>query len=499
MQSDVDAGTNERPRIVIVSNRLPVVVTRNDEGQPVVSPGSGGLVTALAPVLRDRGGVWVGWPGNAGPLDEPTRRLLDEAAARGGFELAPVDLTPRERDDFYLGCANEVFWPLFHDLLWHANVEPRYWTAYNDVNRKFAEVVAAHKGDNRLVWVHDYHLMLVAKAMRDLGIRQRIGMFLHIPFPPLDIFLKLPWRTQVLEGLLAFDLIGFQTRRDRRNFLQCCGALLPGLTTSGKGQVMTLSGAQREVRVGVFPIGIDYHEFARAAGSPAVTETIRELKQNLAARHLIVGVDRLDYTKGIPKRLRAFRLFLERNPDMHGQVTLIQVVVPSRVDVSKYMDLLRDIERLVAAINGRFTRGGWVPIQYIFRSLDRTELLAYYRAADIALITPLKDGMNLVAKEFCAANRDGNAVLILSEFAGAAAQMGDWPLMVNPFDLEGVADAIRKAIDMPIDERRERMHRLRRIVRRQDVYGWVTSFLRAAFSTDLKDIPVVEDARAIGF
>jgi trehalose 6-phosphate synthase len=481
------------PRLVVVWNRLPFLISRSPDGDYEVTPGSGGLVTALLPVLRNRGGVWVGWPG----LDEAAADLeaaLGKVARQAGYTLRPVPLSAEEVEKFYCGWSNEIVWPLFHDLQTLCDFDPAYWHVYREVNRKYARTIAERATAQDFVWVHDYHLMHVGVELAQLGLGARTGFFLHIPFPPLDIFLKLPWRFALLDALLQYDLIGFQTLRDRRNFLHCVRTLIPEAVVRGKGQVVTARVRGREVRVGSFAISIDYGAFARDAAKPEVREKCHELRALLHQRQLVLGVDRLDYTKGIPHRLRAFRDALRRYPELQGRLTLIQVVVPSRSEIPAYDALKTEIEGLVGQVNGELTRPGeWVPIHYVFRSLDRTELLAYYRAAEIGLVTPLKDGMNLVAKEYCACSIEQDCVLILSEFAGAAAQLQTGALLVNPHDIEGVADAIHQAFTMPRDERRARMARMRRGIRAHDVFWWVDSFLRAASSRDLSAFSPPED------
>ncbi|HEX9628193.1 MAG TPA: trehalose-6-phosphate synthase [Acidiferrobacterales bacterium] len=492
-QPEPRRSESESSRLVVVSNRLPFAFTRNADRHWTIKPGSGGLVTALLPVLRDRGGLWIGWTGAAGELPG-LDAALDEAAPNTGYALKPVSLTPEEVERFYYGFSNEIMWPLFHDLQSHCNFDPDYWRTYQRVNRKYAQVIADHTRRNDFIWVHDYHLTHVGAELRHLGVRSKTGFFLHIPFPSLDIFLKLPWRFELLDAMLAYDLIGLQTLRDRRNFVQCLRALVKDVTVQGKGQVLTVKLGDREVRVGSFPISIDYQAFAEQAGAPEVGRRADELRTALNQRQLILGVDRLDYTKGIPHRLRAFRSALHRHPELREHVTLIQVVVPSREDIREYHDLKEEIERLVGEINGEFTRpGGWVPIHYVFRSLDKTELLAYYRAAQIALITPLKDGMNLVAKEYCACSIEEDCVLILSEFAGAAVQLQRDALLVNPYDIEQTADTLYHAYGMAVDERRARMRRLRKSVHDHDIFWWVDSFLRAAISKDLSAFPLPDD------
>ncbi|MCC7487718.1 MAG: trehalose-6-phosphate synthase [Burkholderiales bacterium] len=477
-----------RERLIVVSNRLPYVFARAEGGWRT-SPGSGGLVSALVPVLRNRGGTWVGWPGTAhvGPdLEEAVRA----AGAEAGFALKGVALDETDVERFYHGFSNEVIWPLFHDLQSRCNFDPAYWQAYKRVNQTFARVVAAEAEARDFVWVHDYHLMNVAHELRALGSRARAGFFLHIPFPPPDIYLALPWRQVLLQALLHFDLVGFQTARDRRNFLQCLRLLPEEIEVQGKGNVVTVAAGARTLRVGHFPISIDYNHYMRQAATAQVAARAAELHKLLPRRKLILGIDRLDYTKGIPQRLLAFRNTLERYPELRERISLIQVVVPSRVDIRDYGELRTRIEHLVGAINGAYVQpGGWVPVWYVYGSLTRTDLLAYYRAADIALVTPLKDGMNLVAKEYCACSIEEDCVLILSEFAGAAAQLGRSALLVNPHDIEGVADTIHRAFHMDRAERQARMRRMRRSIREYDIFWWVDAFLKAAIAKDLAAFP----------
>jgi trehalose 6-phosphate synthase/phosphatase len=462
-----------RSRLVVVSNRLPVALKRAGRSWKV-EPGAGGLVTALLPVLRHRGGTWIGWPGAPGAAGEFSS-ALSAAGRQAGYRLAAVPLGEAEVADFYQGFSNQVIWPLFHDLPSLCDFRERYWQTYCTVNRKYARAAAMRAAPGDFIWVHDYHLMNVAAELRARGARQRIGFFLHIPFPSPDVFLKLPWRAQILDALLAYDLVGLQTARDRRNFLAVAQAL--GRTADAG-------------RVGHFPISIDYNAFLRAAAAPEVQARASELHRLLPRRKLVLGIDRLDYTKGITLRLAAFQDLLERRPEMRGKLSLMQVVVPSREDIPQYHRMKTEIEQLVGRINGAFARpGGWVPVWYEYRSLSRQDLLAYYRAADIALITPLKDGMNLVAKEYCACSIEEDCVLILSEFAGAAEQLGRGALLVNPYDIRGVAEALHTAYAMPERERTARMRALRRSVRRDDVYRWVDRFLRAAISRDLRAFP----------
>ena len=476
-------------RLIVVSNRLPFAFRRDDAGRWQAEPGGGGLVTALLPVLRHRGGTWIGWPGAA----DYSPDLNEELATVGedaGYTLKGVFLTAEEVRNFYEGFSNEIIWPLFHDMQMLCNFHPLYWRTYCEVNRKYAQLVHDSSGPGDFIWVHDYHLMNVAAELRRLGSQARVGFFLHIPFPSPDIYFKLPWRNALIEALLQYDVIGFQTVRDRRNFVQCVRALRRDIEFEGRGQVLQATVSGRQVRIGNFPISIDFNAFMRQAATGEVAARAKELHRLLPNRKLVLGIDRLDYTKGIPQRLQAFHDVLTRYPDLRERLSLIQVVVPSREDIGQYRELKTEIEQLVGKINGSFVRpGGWVPVWYEYRSLSRIDLLAYYRAADVALVTPLKDGMNLVAKEYCASSIEEDCVLILSEFAGAAAQLGRGALLVNPYDIEGVADAIHRAFHMSARERLARMRSMRRSVREADVFWWVDSFLRATIARDLRAFP----------
>jgi len=463
-------------RLILVSNRLPFALEPAGDGQWSVKPSPGGLVSALGPVLRGRGGTWIGWPGVAGEIPDAP---FAEATRDAGYEVVSVALSEAERDEFYYGYSNEVIWPLFHDLQSFCHFEPAFWETYKAVNERYAEAIARHCQPGDFIWVHDYHLMYVAQALRERGVHAALTFFLHIPFPPYDIFAKLPQQQRLLRALLQFDLLGFQTRRDLRNFLQCVRRVMPegNLLPSRKLQVIRFD--KRKIRAGRFPIGIDFESFEKGAVSEEVARRARELRAAFPGCQLMLGVDRLDYSKGIPERLRAFRDALERYEELRGRVVLIQNVVPSRVEIPRYHEFKDRIDRLVGDINGRFSTDTWLPVHYRFRSLDRDDLLAHYRACEIALVTPLKDGMNLVAKEYCACCVDKNGVLILSQFAGAAEQLKRGAQLVNPYDVEQVADTILKAFRMNRAERSARMKRMRRAVSNENVFRWVDSFLTA--------------------
>jgi trehalose 6-phosphate synthase/phosphatase len=479
-------------RLIVVSNRLPYVLEKQEGDEWSLQPGSGGLVTALLPVLRDRGGIWIGWPGTTEDVPEISD-MFRRASRRAGYMLEPVALTSEEVEAYYYGYSNETIWPLFHDLQSSAVFDPKYWQCYEHVNRKFAGALLSHCRADDFVWVHDYQLMDVARHVQETICLANLAFFLHIPFPAPDIYMKLPERHTLLTSLLAYDLVGFQTQRDRRNFIQCVRTLMKNARVRVEGNLHVVRTEDREMRVGSFPIGIDAASLATRAAAPEVQNRVRAVQARFEGRQIVLGLDRLDYTKGIPHRLQAFANLLERYPEVRGKIHLFQVVVPSRVGIATYDQLKLEIERLVGEINGRYSEVGWVPVHYFFRSVDQTELLAFYRAASIALVTPLKDGMNLVAKEFVACSLEEDSVLILSQFAGAAAQLGRGALVINPYDIQQMADALYAAFHMSPGERRYRMRRLRRNVRSQNVFWWVDSFMRAAIDKELCDFPVLDE------
>ncbi len=464
-------------RLIIVSNRLPVVVEREGE-EWKLKPGSGGLVTALGPVLKEQGGLWIGWPGS--DEDAPYGEIFGSARKEIGYEISPVSLSPEEVEGYYYGCSNETFWPLFHGLLGRAVFDRGDWETYRAVNRKFAEKILKETGEEDFVWVQDYQLLLAGLVVRESRPAARLGFFLHIPFPSPDIFTRLPWREEILQGLLAYDLIGFQTRKDLRNFIQCVRALLPDASVGYRTPNSLVTFRDRTTIGGAFPIGIDFNRYRDLARSHQAAEGAWFLHEKFPEHKLVLGIDRLDYTKGIPQRLEAFEVCLEKHPELHTKISLIQVVIPSRMGVPEYQEMKRELDELVGRINGDFTVLGWVPIHYIFGTLTPVELVAHYRSCEIALITPLNDGMNLVAKEYCASCIDNHGVLVLSEFAGAARQLRKGALLTNPYDTEGTAEAIYRAFTMSDDEKEKRMRYLRNQVRRHDVFRWVSSFLKTA-------------------
>lgn len=479
--------SGRRKRLIVVSNRLPISF-KQEKGQLKAEPSSGGLVSALVPILKEHGGTWVGSPGIAGLGDDGgnnrlndeagIQRLLDESHDHA-YRYLPVHLTEEEQTNFYEGFSNEIVWPLFHDLQSRCRFLPRYWDFYQRVNKKFAEAsLRAAKVDD-IIWIQDYQLMQVARTLRKQRPKAKLVFFMHIPFPAPDIFEKLPWRQQILEGLLHHDLVGLQTLRDERNFIACIRSFLPGVKVERQGDMRLVHSEGSRTRVQAFPISIDFKQFSDAAQKKEVVERAAKIREELRDVHVALGVDRLDYTKGIPERLRAFAALLRDYPNLRGKVTLFQIVVPSRETIVGYQNLMAEIERSVTHINGEFGGTGWMPVHYLHRSIPRDELIALYRAASTALITPLKDGMNLVAKEYCASRSDNDGVLILSEFAGAAPQLKSGAILVNPYDEIGVGSALNRAIHMTRSERRTRMSRLRAGIRRHDILHWRDDFFSA--------------------
>lgn len=462
-------------RLVIASNRLPFTA-RVVNGEAQFSPASGGLAIGLQSWHESSAGLWIGWPG-AGASDPDERAVLARAFAMR--RIVPVHLSEDHIRRYYNGFANRVLWPLFHYQIDRVPVDASGWDAYQDVNETFAEAIASAYRDGDSIWVHDYQLMLVPALVRERIPGARIGFFLHIPFPSSEVFRTLPWRRDILAGLLGADLLGFHTFAYMRHFVASL------LHVDGvESDVDCVKVGNRQVRLGVFPMGTDAPGFAAAAQDPAVCEEAAKIRREAGRRQIILGVDRLDYTKGIPRRLLAIERLLQRRPELRDEIRYIQVAVPSREDVDTYQKFRKVVEETVGRINGACGTVRSTPVHYLHRSVSRAELVALYAAADIMVVTPLRDGMNLVAKEFVACRVHDDGALVLSEFAGAAAELCG-ALMVNPYDVDAVADAIDRALQMSSGERRARMRRLRARVHEYDVHTWANDFV-----TQLQSTPV---------
>ncbi len=454
------------PRLLIVSNRLPVTVRSTADGVSVKAS-SGGLATGMKGPHELMGGLWIGWPGELEGLPPEARANVDQQLAE--LHLVPVALTANELARYYENYSNAVLWPLFHYFADRLPLEVRDFDVYEQVNARFADAVAAQYQPGDLVWVHDYQLMLVPGMLRERLPDARIGFFLHIPFPSSEVFRLLPDRKRIVEGLLGADLIGFHTAGYLRHFSSSVLRL-----TSARTEMDQIRWRHGNVRLAVFPMGIDAAQFSRQVETDEVKALVKG--HRIEGAQLLVGIDRLDYTKGIPRRLLAFEALLRRHPELVGRVRLVQVAVPSREKVESYREYREEVDRLVGRIHGEFATAAWSPIHYLYRGISQAEIVALYRAADAVLVTPLRDGMNLVAKEFVATRRDGDGVLVLSEFAGAASELAD-ALRVNPYDIEGTADAFYRALTMPEDERRTRMTVLRDRVMQHDVHRWAAAFV----------------------
>ena len=464
------ASAPHTDRLVVVANRLPVehVGDGPDAGW---RRAPGGLVSALEPALQGRRATWIGWSGQAeGDNDTPLPEEID------GLGIVGVPLTAEQVAQFYEGFSNGALWPLYHDAV----VGPAYhrpeYEAYRAVNLVFANAAAEHAPQGGTVWVHDYQLQLVPRMLRDLRPDLRIGFFLHIPFPPVELFAQLPWRRQLLEGLLGADLIGFQTRDGGLNFLAATRRLL-GLDPGGDRVDVPEAAGARSVRVDAFPIGIDAASFDLLARTPEVIARAAQIREEMGGfRLLFLGVDRLDYTKGIVVRLRAFSEALDEGLLDPAEVTMLQIAIPSRENVDEYQRIRDEIELLVGRVNGDLGRVGDPAIHYLHQSVSREELVAMYVAADVLLVTPLRDGMNLVAKEYIASRTDGTGAVVLSEFTGAAQQL-QTAFIVNPYDIEGVKRTLAAVVASPPDELDRRMQALRVNVFEDDVDRWVRTFL----------------------
>jgi trehalose 6-phosphate synthase len=462
--------------LLVVSNRLPDF--RNvDVDEGARKKNVGGLVSALEPALRSRRAMWLGWSGKTvATAEPPTTGSTDEGDGAAGVQLAWIDYTEKQYRDYYTGFCNGTLWPLFHSIPSRVTIQDAGWESYKDVHEAFADVAAPLTNKSATIWAHDYHLMLFARVMRQRGHIGPMGHFLHIPFPSIDILSMLPWAAQLVDAMLDFDLLGFHTPNDVNNFIGCVSNLL-----SAKVSDDVIRHRNRETHIGAFPIGIIPEGFQEHA-EPSVVEEIDGLMRILGDAKLVLGVDRLDYTKGIPERLLAFGKLLETFPEWRGKVSLVQVSVPSRADVPLYAEQRATIESIVGRINGEYGEAAWVPIRYLYRSYGKPQLAQLYRAAAVGYVTPLRDGMNLVAKEYVAAQDPENpGVLMLSRFAGAAVEMQD-AILTNPYHPEGMARDLDRALRMQLDERKVRHAKLLATVQASNAVKWAEGFLAALAS-----------------
>lgn len=458
-------------RPILVANRLPVTIGVNTEtGEQTLTHSVGGLVTGLRPLHESSGGLWVGYPG-ADPSDE-IRRQLNER------NLVPVDLDTEDYSDYYDGYSNDALWPLFHYFIEFGSFSPEQFEAYRRVNEKFADVICEVAQPGDAVWVHDYHLMLLPRMLRDRGLDARIGFFLHIPFPADETFRILPQRVEILRGLLGADLIGMHTYDYTYNYLRSVRRILGIESRAG-----TIRMRDHNVRVEAHPLGIDTEEFRENAYTENAERFLTQLKRTVGDRQVILGVDRLDYTKGLLLKLQAFERLLERSPRWAERVLFIQLAVPTRAGVDTYQDLKAEVEQRVSEINGIHGSPLSSPINYLYQTVTQEELGALYRVADVCFVSPVRDGLNLVAKEYVVCREDGGGILVISEFAGAVSELGE-ALRVNPWDIEGTVNQLERALEMSLGERHERMMPMFSRVLQNDVHQWVRNFMSSLEQTE---------------
>jgi trehalose 6-phosphate synthase/phosphatase len=461
-------------RTIVVSNRLPVSIFRGEDNRLSFKPSAGGLATGLGSIYKTGDNIWIGWPGTYLESREEEELAEDELRKE---RMAPVYLTKTDIEEFYEGFSNSTLWPLYHYFTSHSIFEESYWEAYKKVNQLYANKVLQYADPADTIWIHDYQLLLLPGLIREALPEVSIGFFQHIPFPSYELFRIIPWRKELLEGMLGSDLIGFHTFDDVRHFLSATSRIV-GLDNK-MGQIKF---NQRIVQVDSFPMGIDYDKFVKELKSKQVEDEVNKYRNHLEDQKLIISIDRLDYSKGIPDRLKAFDLFLEQHPEYKEKVTLIMVVVPSRDQVDLYRKLKNEIDELVGKINGKYGNLTWIPIQYFYRSFPFHTIVAFYRMADIALVTPLRDGMNLVCKEFIASKENKKGVLILSEMAGAAKELSE-AVIINPFDINELVDGLYTACTMDDEEQFRRMDELQHIVKRYDIHNWVQLFMKRLAQT----------------
>ncbi|WP_420460460.1 bifunctional alpha,alpha-trehalose-phosphate synthase (UDP-forming)/trehalose-phosphatase [Neolewinella sp.] len=457
-------------RLVIISNRLPITVNRSD-GELHYHPSAGGLATGLNSLDESYHKIWIGWPGQDITNEWEREAIKNDLMKRG---LVPVFLTEREIDLYYEGFSNKTIWPHFHYFTEYTTYNDEMWAAYQEVNFKFFQAVEEHLRDDDMVWVHDYQLMLLPAMIRDKFPQISIGFFLHIPFPSYEVFRILPWRKEILDGILGSDQVGFHTFGYMRHFLSAAYRI-----TGYEHELGRLSIDDRLVNVDVFPMGIDYEKYANPDVDAQTDRSSGEIRKLHASRKIILSVDRLDYTKGIPHRIRAFGAFIRNNPEYIGKVNLIMIVVPSRSNVDQYQSLKTEVDVLVSQVNSEYSTFDWMPIHYYYRSVNFAALTTLYKEADIALITPLRDGMNLVAKEYVAAKEDTKrGVLILSEMAGAVYELNDGALTVNPQSSRDIQQALVEALQMPLEEQEQRLLQMQEKLRQYDVKHWAATFIK---------------------
>ena len=465
-----------KQKLILVSNRLPITIEKENNNFNF-TPSVGGLATGLSSFSKTHESLWFGFPGiNAENLTTDDKKIIKDRLIND-FKSYPVFLTNNEVKMYYNGFSNKTIWPLFHYFQVYTDYDSETWKYYKLVNEKFFDELIRVVNNGDIIWIHDYQLMLLPKLIKDKFPEARIGFFLHIPFPSYEIFRLLPWRKEILEGILGSDLVGFHTFSYARHFLSSVQRVL------GYEHIFNqINTSERSIKVDIFPMGIDYDKFANAPKDSKVKREISIIQRDLKKQKIILSIDRLDYTKGIIQRLESFDLFLTKYPEYIGKVTLIMVAVPSRTKVDRYSNLKNIVDETVGRINGKYSQIGWTPVWYLYRSLPFYNLSALYSMSDVALVTPLRDGMNLVAKEYIASRLNKKGVLIVSEMAGVAEELGE-AMSVNPNDKEGIAEAIYTALNMSIEEQQHRIKLMQERLKRNDVFKWASQFIERLQNT----------------
>ncbi len=456
-------------QLVVMSNRAPIKVVRDGPDEHI-EPTVGGVGTTFLRLLERHGGLWIAWNGG-----QKTPPRLSLPAEHPRFDLSFVELSERDVSQYYYGMCNRALWPLMHFMISNCHFNIAHWRQYRAVNEMFAASAIEQANPGDALWIQDFHLALTPRIIRARRNDLAMGIFWHVPFPPVELYRVFPWRRELLMGMLGSDLIGFHCDSYVTHFLNSCHRVLGAEIDHDRGEVH-FEG--RTSRVASFPLGIPVDYFEDLAASSRTQQKASRIRRGLRSEVVVLGVDRLDYTKGILERLLGFERFLERNPNYHRRVTLVLIAVPSRTKVTEYAALKRQLDEAVGRVVGRFSSDGWVPIRYLYTQFSAEDLVAYYQAADVALLTPLRDGMNLVAKEFVASHPADNAVLILSEFAGAAEELTD-ALLVNPYNPDAISDRLKEALEMRPEARAARMRALRETIRHNNLERWSANFLKA--------------------
>ncbi|MDP8258242.1 MAG: trehalose-6-phosphate synthase [Candidatus Aadella gelida] len=464
-----------KKRIIVVSNRLPFSKKVDKKGQVTWHKSIGGLITAMDPILQSTGGIWVGWDGHLSRKSEYEFKrykssdiIPNDVTRKGSYDIASVPLSKKEYEEYYIKFSNGTLWALFHYFFEKSSINYSEWKSYKEVNKRFAHYINDIANPEDIIWVQDFHLFLVPYYLRQLSPSSKIHFFLHIPFPHLDIFSILPWQREILESLLCCDTVGFHDKQYLKNFYGCIEAYKKEKKAAGN------ITSEEKIRTHGYanPISIDFNVIDEVSRSKSVECRKKEIIEQSGCSKILVGVDRIDYSKGIKERMLAVENLLKNHPELKENIFYYQLVVPSRESLDAYSELKKEIDEIIGRINGRFSTGLWTPVHYNYGTIPFEELVALYGAADIALVTPLRDGMNLVCKEYIAAHSDGDGVLILSKFAGAIGEIKD-SIAINPYNIKDIENAIYTAINMPEEERRRRMRKMRKKIKTNTINNWL--------------------------